>query len=130
MYDFSETFVKSMNQDDIIFKSQCILEFFSSIDSGFTFNLSHNNDNNISGIVCITSYMRDNFETFGNYISIDIMHLSICVVKEFYYIAPVVKNEIGKINVVCEGFLITIIHEAYTFVLGSLFNICPIRNKK
>ena len=74
--------------------------------------------------------MRDNFERFGSYISIDIMHISICNSKEFYYIAPVVKHEIGNINVVCEGFIISETHEAYTFVFGALFNICPLRNKK
>ena len=33
------------------------------------------------------------------------MHSSVCNAKDFYYIAPVIKNEIGKINVVCEGLL-------------------------
>ena len=40
------------------------------------------------------------------------------------------KNEVGKINVVCEGFVISETHDAYTFVLDSLFKMCPLREKK
>ena len=49
--NFSDTFVKSMNQDDILYKSHYILESLTSIDPGYTFNLAHDNDNNVTGIV-------------------------------------------------------------------------------
>ena len=98
-------------------------------DPGVTFNLAHNSNNKVTGIVWITSYMRDTFERFGNYISIDVMHSSICNTKKVCYIAPVTKNEIGKINVVCEGFVFPETHDAYTFVIDSLFNMCPLREK-
>ena len=66
----------------------------------------------------MTSYMRDNFERFGNYnLFIDIMRLSVCNIKAFCYIAPVVLNEVGRINVVCKGFVITETHDVYTFIL-------------
>ena len=64
--DFSNIIVKSLNQDDIIFKSHNILEFFASMDPGFTFTLAHNNDNNVTSIVWMNSHMRDKFERFGN----------------------------------------------------------------
>ena len=128
--DFSDTFINSINQNDIIFKIQYILEFLASKNPGFTFNLTHNNDDKITGIVWMTSYMRVNIERFGNYISIDIIHLSVCNAKNFCYIAPVIKNEVGKIHVVCEGFAISETHDAYTFFLDSLFKMCPLRNKK
>ena len=66
--DFSDTFIKPMNQDDISFKSQFILESLAKKDTCFTFNLAHNSDNRVTGIVWMTSYMRDTFERFGNYI--------------------------------------------------------------
>ena len=53
-------------------------------------------------MVCI----RDNVERFGNYLSVDVMRSSVCDAKELCYIALVVLHEIGKINVVCEGFLL------------------------
>ena len=61
-----------MNQDEISFKSQFILESLAKKDPGFT------SDNKVTGIVWMTSYMRDNFGGFGDYISIDVMHSSIC----------------------------------------------------
>ena len=67
-----------MNQDKISFKSKFILESLAKKDAGFTFNLAHDSDNKVTGIVWMTSYIRDNFETFGDYISIDGMHSSIC----------------------------------------------------
>ena len=69
----------------------------------------------------MTSYMRDNVERFGKYLSIDMMRSSVCNAKEFCYIVPVVLNKIGKINVVCEEFVITETHDVYTFILESLF---------
>ena len=62
--------------------------------------------------------MRDNFERFGDYILIDVMHSSIYNAEIFWYVVPVIKNEVGKINVVCEGFVILETHDAYTFVLN------------
>ena len=59
-----------MNQDEIVFKRQYILESLASVDPGFKFYLAHDNDNNITGIFWKTSYMRDNFKIFDNYIYI------------------------------------------------------------
>ena len=125
--DFSDTFIEAMNQDEISFKSQFILESLAKKDPGFTFNLAHDSDNKVTGIVWMTSYMRDNFERFGDYISIDVMHSSICNAKYLCYIAPVIKNEVVRINVVCDGFVISETHDDYTFVLDSLFKMCPLR---
>ena len=94
--DFSDTFIKLMYQNDIIFKSRYILESLASKDPEFVFNLAHDNDNKVTDIVWTTSYIRDNFERFGNYILIDIMHSCVCNAKEFCYTTPVIKNEVGK----------------------------------
>ena len=61
-----------MNKDEISVKSQYILQLLAKIDPGSTYNITHDSDNNVTGIVWMTSYMRDNFERFGNNISIDI----------------------------------------------------------
>ena len=90
--NFSDTFIESMNQDEISFKSQFILESFAKKDPGFTLTLTHDSDNKVIGIVWMTSYMRDNFERFGDYISIDVMHSSIFNDKGFCYIALVIKK--------------------------------------
>ena len=38
--------------------------------------------------------------------------------------------DIGRINVVCEGFVITENHDAYTFILESLFQMSSTRSKE
>ena len=128
--NFSDTFIEAMSQDEIGFKSQFLLEFLAKKDPGFTFHLAHDSDNKITVFVWITSYMRDNFERFDDCISIDVMHSTIRNAKGFCYITPVIKNEVGKINVVCEGFVISETHDAYTFVLDSLFKMCSYRGEK
>ena len=73
----------------------------------------------------MTSYMYDTFERSDDYKSIDVMHSSICNAKGFCNIALVIKTEVGKINIVCEESVISETHDAYTFVLDSLFKMCP-----
>ena len=85
-----------MNKDEITFKSQYILQSLVKIDPGFTYNITHDSDNNVTGIVWMTSYMRDNFKIFGNNISIGVMKSQVCNAIFFGYIARVVLNEVGK----------------------------------
>ena len=69
----SDTFTKAINRDDVSFKSQYILEKLAHIDKGLTFNITHDLNIKATRIVWMTSYMRDNFERFGNCLSIDVM---------------------------------------------------------
>ena len=120
----SRIFIESMYQEDITFKIQYILQSLATIDTGFTYNITHDSDNNVTGIFWITSYIRESFEWFGNNISIGVMKTQVCNAKEFCYIVPVVWNEIGKIYVICEGFVISETHYAYIFILNLLFKMC------
>ena len=98
------------------------MEKLASIDKGFTYNIAHDSHNKVTGIVWMTSYMRDDFKHFGNYLSIDVMRLYICNAKECCYITPVILNEIKCV--------ITETHVTYTFILESLFHMLTSRNKK
>ena len=62
--EFSDTFTKATNCDDVSFKSQYKLEKLVHIDKDFTFNITHDLNNKATGIVWMTAYMRDNFECF------------------------------------------------------------------
>ena len=73
-----------MNKEEITFKSQYILQSLAKIDPGFTYNITHDLDKNVTDVVWMVSYMRDNFETFGNNISIDVMKLQVCNAKTFF----------------------------------------------
>ena len=119
-----------MNKDEITFKSQYMVQSLAKIGPGFTYNITHDADNNVTGIVWMISYMRDNFERFGNNISVDVMKSQLCNAKKYNYIAPVVLNEVANINVVCEGFVISETYDAYCFILNSIFKMCSRRNKK
>ena len=79
--EFSKLFIESMNKEDIIFKSQYILQSLAKIDPGFTYNIIHDSDNNVTGIVWMMSYMRKSFERFGNNMSIDVMKSQVCNAK-------------------------------------------------
>ena len=126
--EFSDAFVKLINQEDLSFKSQLILEKLSSIDKGFRDNITHDSNNKVASIIWMTSNMRDNFKRFGNYLPIDVIRSSIYNTKEFCYITLVILNKIGWINVVCQGLVITETHDVYTFILESLFQMSISRN--
>ena len=122
--------MKAMNRDDVSFKSQYILEKLAHIDKGFTVNITHDLNNKVTGIIWITSYMRNNFERFETYVYIDVMRSSVSNAKELCCIVPVVLNKIRRVNVVCEGFVITENHDAYTFILESLLQMSSSRSKE
>ena len=74
--------------------------------------------------------MRNNFECFGNYLFIDEMRSFVLWHEINTCITPVVLNEIGLINIVCEKVVIPENHDACTFILESLFKVTTSRNKK
>ena len=51
-----------------------MLKSLALMDPGFTFDFACDYDNNVTSIVQMTAYTRDNFKRFGYYLSIDIMH--------------------------------------------------------
>ena len=55
------------------------------------------------------------------------MKSQVCNAKKYCYIAPIVLNKVGKINEVCEDFVIFETHDTYCFILNSIFKICSRR---
>ena len=49
--EFSDTFTKAMNHDNVSFKSQYIFEKLAHIDKSITFNITHDLKNKVTGIV-------------------------------------------------------------------------------
>ena len=70
-----------MNKEKITFKSRYILQSLATINPGFTYNITHDSDNNVTGVVWMTFYMCDNFKRFGSNISIDVMKSQVCNAK-------------------------------------------------
>ena len=46
--EFSRIFIESTNKEEITFKSQFILQSLAKTDPGFTYNITHDSDNNIT----------------------------------------------------------------------------------
>ena len=95
IFKFSDTFVKSMNRKDVSFKSQYMLGNLASIDKGFTYNITHDSNNKATNIVWISSYMRDHFDRFGNYLSIDggdLIVIFVIAVYLRYYVLSVLNS--------------------------------------
>ena len=72
-----------MNKEEINFKSQYILRSLAKIDPSFTYNIIHDSDKNVTDIVWMKSYIRENFEKIDNNISIDVMKSQVCNAKSF-----------------------------------------------
>ena len=123
--EFTDDFVKLMNQEDILFKSQYKLESLASVSYGFTYTLAHDYDNNVTVIVWIPSYICANFERVWDHLSIDEICASVCSAKQFCYVSPFVLKTNENTNVVCEGFLITETQDALNFILESLCTMYP-----
>ena len=68
--------------------------------------------------------MRSNLEIFCSFISLDAMKRTTNV-QMWPYIGPTVMNELGKTTVVCESLMLEERHEAYVFVLNSMFEMAP-----
>ena len=77
-----------MNKENVTFKSQYILQLLAKINPEFTYNN----------------------------ISIDVMKSQVCNEENFFYIVPIVLNDVGKTNVVCEGFVISETHFMIIFI--------------
>ena len=55
--EFSRIFIESMNKEEITFKSQYFLQSLAKTDPGFTYNITHDSDNNVTGIDIISTFL-------------------------------------------------------------------------
>ena len=77
------------------------------------------NEKKITGFVWMTSIIRSNLYCFRSFIN-----EYLCKEKNIHlwpYIGPVVMNELKKIYVICESFVLEERNTAYYFLLESIF---------
>ena len=118
----------SYNQDP----TETLLNFLSQLselDNGFDYRISRNTKNEITGIVWMTSVMRASLEKFGDYIALDAMkaHMN---TMHWPLISPSLKREDKTICVACESLIISECHDAYKFVVNSMFEMAPNAKKE
>ena len=72
--------------------------------------------------------MQSAYELFGNYISINAMKCQQNILR-WPYIGPVVLDESKTVAVIAEAIVCSERHDAYKFVLESIFEMAPKRSK-
>ena len=81
------------------------LKLLSQNAKGFVYKLAHDEKGDINGVVWQTATMRDNFERFGGYISLDTMKRAIN--KWLWpYMSVVMYNEMRMVCLGCEGIVV------------------------
>lgn len=94
---------------------------------GFDYELAYDTDGDLIGIVWQTATMRDNYERFGGYISLDSMKRGIN--KWLWpYMAVVMYNEMKNVCLGCEGIMIGEKEGAYNFMCKFLIEKSPGRD--
>ena len=93
-------------------------------DSTFTFRIAYDPKGAPTGVVWMTATMRAAFELFGEVLFLDAMKRKLNSLH-WPYVGPVVIDGDKEIFVVAEGFVVGEHHEAYAWVLNSLFDMAP-----
>ena len=119
-----EIYLKYLHDDSCRTKLLAILDKLGRKDSGFTYNVSFDIDGKLTGFVYMTSVMRANLIRFGSFICLDAMKRRTNV-HMWPYIGPTVMNDLKKSVVCCESFVLEERHDAYAFVLSSMFDMAP-----
>ena len=108
-----------MDSADSIVTFVQYLELIQENAKGFVFKLAIDVKGNVHGVVWQTATMRDNFERFGAYISLDMMKRAID--KWLWTYMPVAMyNELKKMCIGCEGILCGERADAYEFMCTFL----------
>ena len=78
----------------------------------------------LSGFVYMTSALSPCSVRFSSFIYLDAMKWR-SNVHMWSYISPTVMNDLKKIVVCCESFVLEERHDVYVFILDSMFEIAP-----
>ena len=119
-----EVYFSYLNDDKSHFKLFAYLDRLSSIDRGFTYNISTDSEGNMTGFCWMTSTMRSHFERYHNCIFLDTMRRKTNV-HLWPYISIVIVNDMGEAQPVIEGFVTSELDEAYMFVINSALEMAP-----
>ena len=92
------------------------MERLKSEDPEFAYQILTDDTGEVTGCLWMTSTMRQNFESFGGFISVDAMKRDINTLL-WPYIATTMYNEMDSICVGCEGIVLSEREEAYEAML-------------
>ena len=96
-------------------------------DKDFQFEILSDMNGEITGCIWMTSTMRNNFELFGSFVSVDAMKRDLNTLL-WPYVAVTMYNEMDCVCVGCEGIVLSEREEAYKEMLN--FQVTHSRRKK
>ena len=97
---------------------------------GFDYRVSYESGTNrITGFVWMTSVMRASLIKYGTYITLDAMKHELNTLH-WPYIAPTLKRDDDTICVGCEAITVAEAHDAYTWVVNSMYEMAPAAKKE
>ena len=97
---------------------------------GFDYCISYESGTNkITGFVWMTSVMRASLQKYGTYLTLDAMKHELNTLH-WPYIAPTLKRDDLTICVGCEAIILAEAHDAYTWVVNSMFEMAPAAKKE
>mmetsp|Transcript_22195 Transcript_22195/g.33814 ORF Transcript_22195/g.33814 Transcript_22195/m.33814 type:complete len:1088 (-) Transcript_22195:54-3317(-) len=108
-------------------KASLLLTYLNEMKSmydGFDFRISYDICDRITGVCWMTAVMRGSLEKFGSYITLDAMKHELNNLH-WPYFAPALMREDGTICVACEAIAISECHDAYIFVVDSMYEMAP-----
>ena len=122
---WQEFMADDANEDSMVTFTE-YMEILREHNSGFRYVLLQDKSGKYTGCLWQTATMRDSFERFGGFISIDAMKRGI---NKFLwpYVAITMYNEMESICVGCEGIICTEREEAYRALIDFVLDSSPKR---
>ena len=95
------------------------------IYASFDFRMAYDHDDGtITSVVRMISVMRSSLEKFGQYITLDAMKHKFNTLL-WPYFAPALMREDRSICIACEAIAISECHDAYKYIVNSMFDMAP-----
>ena len=114
-----DLWLEIMNDDDHTDTIVTFQEYMLSLESqndGFSVTFLKSNQGRITGCIWQTAIMRDNFERFGGFLSMDTMKRNLTDI-DWPYMAISMYNELNSVCLACEGIVCGERVEAYNAML-------------
>ena len=119
-----EVLQSGADDDDSIINLVEYLDLISANAKGFVYEMAVDNEGKVNGVMWQTATMRDNFEKFGGYVSLDTMKRAIN--KWLWpYMAITMYNELNQMCLGCEGIMCGEREDAYRFMCAFVLKYSP-----
>ena len=120
----TEIYYHYLNNTENSYKLFSYLEGLSKEDKGFTYSLSSNSENKLTGFVWMTSVMRSKFEKYHKVLFLDAVRRQTNVYL-WPYMSVVIVNDLGEAQPIIEGIMMAEREESYKFMIKCALEMSP-----